>query len=185
MVHFVDATQWVPDAPGLSGVAYRASTNSLVVVDMQNRDFAGFDNTNLWEYDLDTNTVSYTGSVLPSPATQDPTGVAIDPGPTTSPTDDILFVTSDTTMTVYVTGPVSTACSEPCPNPGIDDIALRPVMSRIRPTTQSTATSMCSPGADLSPTSTPGRHVLWNDRRPGANVIRHPGESTMMTLSMM
>jgi hypothetical protein len=95
----VDATQWVPDAPGLSGVAYRASTNSLVVVDMQNHDFAGFDGTNLWEYDLDTGLVSYTSSILPDD-TDDPTGVAIKAGAT--PADDTLFVSSDSTMSVLV-----------------------------------------------------------------------------------
>ncbi|HEY6629800.1 MAG TPA: hypothetical protein VI193_12520, partial [Acidimicrobiia bacterium] len=93
----IDTTLWNPDAPGLSGVAFR-SPDRLIVVDMQNHDFAGFDGTNLWEYSLTTGQVAYTGSILPDDQ-DDPTGVAYDAA------TDTLFVSSDSTMSVYVIKP--------------------------------------------------------------------------------
>jgi hypothetical protein len=99
LMQVIDTSDWVPDAPGLSGVAYRPGNNSLIVVDMQNHDFADFDGTNLWEYDLDTGAVAYTGSIPLSGPNDDPTGVAFDSS------TDTLFVSSDSTMSVFIIQP--------------------------------------------------------------------------------
>ena len=95
LAQVVNTGLWSPGAPGPSGVAYRASTNTLIVVDSE-RNVSGYDGTNLYEYSLTTGLIVNIGHLPLTLATNDATGVAIDNA------TDTLFVSSDSTSTVYV-----------------------------------------------------------------------------------
>lgn len=90
------APGFTPSAPGPSGIAYRAANNSLLVVDTE---VSG--TTNIWEYDLDTNTVNYSAvlEIADDVNPQDATGISLAP-------DGRLFVSSDgATPGIYIFEP--------------------------------------------------------------------------------
>ncbi|GEM_PF-1308023 len=96
LVQLIDTAGWDPNAPGPAGVAHRPETDTLIVVDSDKNNESGWDGTNLWEIDLSTNQIVYTGVLV----TDEPTGAAYDPDTGT------LFISNDpSTVFVLEAGP--------------------------------------------------------------------------------
>jgi DNA-binding beta-propeller fold protein YncE len=76
LVHVIEASQFTPECPDSAGLAYRPSTNSLLISDSQVNEMGIFQNVNVWE-------TTQAGTVLETSVTtafsNEPTGIAVDP----------------------------------------------------------------------------------------------------------
>ncbi|MFC5178961.1 OmpL47-type beta-barrel domain-containing protein [Nocardioides taihuensis] len=88
LVQVIDLSTWSPASPDPSGVAWRAATGHLVVVDSEVDETtgAGYHGVNLWEATR-TGTVTATGTTVG--VSSEPTGAGMDPA------TDTLFVSDD------------------------------------------------------------------------------------------
>ena len=84
----MNTATWSPNAPGPSGIAYRSSTNTLIVVDGDKNTEPGNPTVNLWEYSLTTGQVVYSAAI---DVNGDATGISL-------AADETLFVSSDSSM---------------------------------------------------------------------------------------